>query len=116
MFLAARSSGAFCQEGFYDNCIIDVTLKELLDLDQLYLEVRPLIKDGGRIIVYVIKNKNVFDGAELVLERTTFPSLDISEIRFFGTATTWFLRRIYEVASRSCRVHPVAQGLISGPA
>ena len=79
----------------YDACVCELTLNELTGLDRLYDQIRPLMKEGGHIIVRVFKNENLLDGAESLLEGMTFPSTDISEIRFFGTMATGFFRTVY---------------------
>lgn len=47
----------------------------------------------------------------MLLERTQFPATDISEIHFFGTAATGFLRTLYLRAVRSLQKHPVLRAL-----
>ncbi len=96
----------------YDACICDLTLRELLKIDRLYANVRPLVKDGGHILVYVAKRGKVFEGANLVLQELAFPSVDVSQIHFWGDAVTWFLATLYLRASRSLQSLPVLHALI----
>ena len=93
--VADSTRGSVTANGPYDACVCELTLNELTCLDRLYGQIRPLMKDGGHVIISVIKNDNLLDGEEFLLEGTTFPSTDISEIRFFGTAVTGILRTFY---------------------
>jgi hypothetical protein len=110
--LAAKIRGSILERAPYDACVCELTLNELSDLDRLYAKIRPLIKGSGHIVVNVVKKNIVFEGAELVLENTVFPSVDISEIHFFGTATTGLLRMLYMRASSSFQTHPIARALV----
>ena len=111
-FLSAKSQGALAANAPYAYCICELTLSELMDLDQLYARIRPLIGDGGHILVSVVKDSNVLDGAELFLERITLPSIDISEIHFFGTPLTWLLRRMYLRVVHLFPTRPLFGGLV----
>jgi hypothetical protein len=96
----------------YDACICDLALRELPKIDRLYANVRPLVKDGGHILVYVAKRGKVFEGAHLVLQDVAFPSVDVSQLHFWGDAATWFLAMPYLRASRSLQSLPVLRALI----
>jgi len=93
--LADSTRDSVAAKAPYDACVCALTLNELTCLDRLYGQIRPLMKDGGHVIVGVFKSDNLLDGAEFFLEGITFPGTDISEIRFFGTAITGLLRTIY---------------------
>jgi hypothetical protein len=94
-FLTGRIPAAVLTNAPYDACVCNLMLDELRELDQLYAKIRPIMKDGAHIAVSVTKEGIGLDGAELILEKTAFPSIDISEIHFFGTTATWLLSRSY---------------------
>ncbi|HEY7298441.1 MAG TPA: hypothetical protein VH684_10935 [Xanthobacteraceae bacterium] len=98
----------------YDTCICELSLLELLKLDRLYPVVRSRVKDGGHILIYVVKRGKAFEGAGLVLQNLDFPSVDVSQIHFWGDATTWFLGRLYLRALRSFQSMPVVRALLAG--
>lgn len=113
----AKTLGADIDEAIeraapYDACICELTLPEFLRIDRLYANVRPLVKDGGHILVYVAKRGKVFEGANLVLQDAAFPSVDVSHIHFWGDAATWLLAKLYLRASRSLQSLPVFRALI----
>ena len=99
--LASDRREALLEKSPYDGCVCQLTIEEFLNLEPLYERIRPLVRDGGHIIVYVFKTHRLFDGADLLLSRMTFPSVDVSEIHFFGTMTTTFLRLLHMRASQS---------------
>jgi hypothetical protein len=110
-FLAGKVRSFVFGEAPYDACICELTLDELTNLDRLYTALRPLMKDGANIVISVVKSDNVLDGAELLLESTVLPDIDISEIRFFGTALTGLLRTVYLRVSRGLQKHRMARTL-----
>jgi hypothetical protein len=111
MLVASEQRKALQENGPYDACICELTIEELLKLDSLYAAIRPLVRDGGQIVVYVFKRRNLFDSVDLLLTRMEFPDVDISEIHFFGTRATTFLRLAHLKASQSFPNHPVARAL-----
>jgi hypothetical protein len=106
-------TGRFETSATYDACVCELRLDELSMLDQLYGGIRPLMKDGAPIAFCVGKHGHVLDGAELLLERTEFPSFDISAIHFFGTVPTWLLRKAYLRMSEYLQGRPMIRGLAS---
>jgi hypothetical protein len=98
----------------YDACVCELTLNEMACLGRLYDQIRPHMKEGGRIIVRVVKNDNLLDGAEFLLEGTTFPCTDISEIHFFGTVATGLLRTFYLRTVHAFRGRSMARVLSVG--
>jgi hypothetical protein len=95
----------------YDACICELSLLDLLKIERLYANLRPLMKDGGRILVYVAKRGKVSEGAALVLQEVAFPSVDISQIHFWGDTLTWSLSALYLRTSRSFQLRPLARAL-----
>ncbi len=109
--LARAHSNTTPAEELYDNCVCQLTIEEFLNLDLLYAKLRPLIKDGGRVVVYVFKTQNLFDSLDLLLSRMDYPAVDVSEIHFFGTAATTFLRLLHMRASQSFQRFPLWRAL-----
>jgi hypothetical protein len=110
-FLAGKVRSSVLVKAPYDACICELTLDELPNLDRLYTALRPLMKDGADIVISVVKSDAVLDGAELFLESTAFPGIDISEIRFFGTALTGLFRTMYLRVSRGLQKHRIVRAL-----
>jgi hypothetical protein len=102
------------REAVYDMCVCELTLLELHAIDRLYAVVRPSVKEGGRIFVYVAKRGKVFEGADLVLQNIAFPSVDVSQINFWGDAATSLLGTLYLRASRYFQSMLVVRALIVG--
>ncbi len=98
----------------YDACICELTLLELATIDKLYGNLRPLLKDGGHVVVYVAKQGKVSEGAHLLLQHVVFPSVDVSQIHFWGDAATWLLARLYLRASGSLQPMPLTRALTVG--
>jgi hypothetical protein len=116
MLLAPDECSPMLQEKSpYDACIFHLTIDDLMDLDRLYLKVRPLIKEGGEVLVYVSKDSSVFDSADLLLKRADVPGLDVSKIRFFGTPATavpaMLFKRLPQDLSKYSVVRVAAIGL-----
>jgi hypothetical protein len=110
--LSAEPGEAIEQGTPYDACVCELTLLELRTINRLYANVRPLVKDGGHILVYVAKQGKVFEGAHLMLQDMVFPSIDVSQIHFWGDAATWFLATLYLRASRALQAMPIARVLM----
>ena len=109
--LVTNIRGSFVDKAPYGACLCELPFDDLSNLDRLYAAIRPLIKDGGQILVSVVNKNNMFAGEELVLGRAAFPSVDLSAIHFFGTAMTGLLRAIYMRASNSFPTRPIARAL-----
>ena len=69
------------------------------------------MKDGAHIVVSVVKEGIGSDGTEFV--KTVFPSIDILEIHFFGTAATWLLSRLYMRISEYFLARPSVRIMVS---
>jgi hypothetical protein len=93
----------------YELCICEVTFNELLTLDRLYQGLRPLIKDGGRVIFRCVRPKNAPGRVELLLDN--FPDIDFSEIHFYGTSVTTFLHNVCVPALRPVSTRPLVRGM-----
>jgi hypothetical protein len=112
--LTADFGEAIERKAPFDACICELSVLDLLKMDRLYASLRPLVKNGGHVLFYVAKRDKVLEGAHLVLQDAAFPSVDVSQIHFWGDAATWFLARSYLRASRSFQSAPVARALIVG--
>ena len=111
LLLASGGRHAIAENAPYDACICELTIEEFLKLNQLYAEIRPLVKNGGQILVYVFKQRNLFDSVDLLLTRMAFPDVDVSEIHFFGTTASAFLRFAHMKASESFPTRPILRAL-----
>ena len=97
VLLASDECGARLRENTsYDACILHLSIDDLMNLDRLYMKVRPLIKEGGEVVVYVPKDSSLFDSADLLLTRAEVPGVDVSEIHFLGTAATAIPAMLYK--------------------
>ena len=86
----------------YDACLCELNPEDLPSLRRLYERIRPLIREGGEIVVYVF-NKS---GAQIKADDLTFcddalPDRDRSAMYFFGSWSTALLRRSYLHVSTS---------------
>jgi hypothetical protein len=95
----------------FDACVCELSLLDLQKIDRLYANLRPLVKNGGHVVVYVAKQDRVFEGAHLLLQGVAFPSVDVSQIHFWGDAATWFLAMLYLRASGSLLSTPIVRAL-----
>jgi hypothetical protein len=70
----------------YDACLCELRFEDLPSLRELYVRLRPMLRDGGDIVVYVFNES----GAKLKANDITFcdsalPDVDQSVILFFGS-------------------------------
>jgi hypothetical protein len=109
--LSANFGGAIARTAPFDACVCELSLLDLLKIDRLYANLRPLVKNGGHVVVYVVKQDRIFEGAHLILQDVAFPSVDVSQIHFWGDAATWFLAMLYLRASGSLLSRPIVRAL-----
>ncbi len=109
---ACNAPNPFFDRAPYDVCICELALTEMSELKRIYAVLRPLIKDGGRVVFKTMKVGNVFDGRELFLSHCDFPDIDVSQINFHGSAVTGLLRALHVRAMRPVAARPIARGLI----
>ncbi len=107
---------AHIRHGQFDICFCDLNTNELPDFRSLYYKIRPYVKDGGSILLYVYNNKLrkiKLDNFELF--DSIFPDSDGSNIAFFGAARNTLLNEALLQASESSRqigrVHMLIMGL-----
>jgi hypothetical protein len=109
---ASAKRAPFFKSAPYEVCVCELALREISELNRLYALVRPLMKDGGRVVFTTVKSGSAFDGAELFLSLCEFPDLDVSEINFNGTTIIAFLRAVHLRAMRPVPTRPIARGAI----
>jgi hypothetical protein len=96
----------------YDACVCTLTQRELPNLGRLYAAIRPLMKDGGQVLFYVLRTGGLFEGIGDAVENLDLPDVDSSGIHFYGTWATAALRAVYLRACRSLVGHPMLIGLV----
>src|SRR5262245_2279294 len=95
-------------EAPYDACLCELSIDELATLNRCYARIRSLMRAGGEVIFLVSAQRDRMLSADDVdLCRTSFPDVDVSEIRFFGSASSRTLRRLYLKASNSFQNRPL---------
>ena len=113
-----RSDSAFAdaqksvpQGAPYDVCICELAFDQLIDLDGLYAELRPLLKSGGHVLFKAARSGSLFAHTEMFLDNCDFPAIDISEINFYGSPATEFLRKLYVPAMRPVSTRPLLRAI-----
>jgi hypothetical protein len=80
----------------FDACLCDLSLDELTQFRSLYSKIRPLVKDGGEIVVFIYnKNLRALRASDLSLCETALPDLDTSEIHFYGSRLIAGIRNLF---------------------
>ena len=114
LFLAEPNTTLFA-DAPYDACLCEVTADELATLNDLYVRIRPIVKDGGEVLFFVSGKRNrLLAASDVALCETAFPDVDVSEVRFFGSAASEMLRKAYLRASRSFPNRPVSRAVATG--
>lgn len=98
----------------YDVCICELAFDQLIDLDGLYAELRPLMKNGGHVMFKTVKSGGLFAHTELFLDNCNLPAIDISEIHFCGSLGTEFLHKLYVPAMRPVSTKPLLRAVTIG--
>ncbi|HEX5242817.1 MAG TPA: hypothetical protein VFW23_06090 [Tepidisphaeraceae bacterium] len=93
----------------FDGCVFELTPGELKNLDVLYAQLRPLIKDGGKVLFKVTKPERSAMDSEVSLAGCQFPDIDISEIAFYGTALISWFQALYGPALRPIPSRPIVR-------
>lgn len=109
--LSSLLAGKINESVLFDACVCELKLDELSILDDLYGKMRSVMRNGAPIAICVVKEGGMLDGAELLLERTSFPDTDISAIHFFGTVPTSLLSRAYLRMSECLQERRLIRGL-----
>ena len=98
----------------YDACLCELRPDELASLRELHARIRPMIREGGEIAVYVFnKNNSALRADDLAFCDSALPDLDRSAIYFFGSRTAAVIRRLYLKASTSLQGNPMARGVLT---
>jgi hypothetical protein len=102
-------------KGSYDVCLCELKPEDLPALRRLYERIRPMIREGGEVVVYVFNAS----GAQIKADDLAFcegalPDRDRSTVFFFGSRTTALLRRSYMRVSTSLQGRPLSRGLLTG--
>jgi hypothetical protein len=114
LFLAEPNTTLFA-EAPYDACLCELTADELATLNDLYARIRPIVKNAGEVLFFVSGKRNrLLAASDVALCETAFPDVDMSEIRFFGSAVSEMLRRTYLRASRSFPNRPICRAVATG--
>lgn len=101
--------------GAYDKCLCELRPEDLVSLRPLYQRIRPLVRDGGEIVVSVFnKNDMVLRANDLAFCDGALPDVDRSAIFFSGSRPAALLRRLYFKASQSFHGSPLARGVLTG--
>jgi len=98
----------------YDACLCELAVDELVNLNRLYAKIRPLMQDGGKVVFLVANRDRSIAPHDMALCQTALPDVDVSEIRFYGSAATGMLRRFYLGASNSFPNRPLSRVLATG--
>jgi hypothetical protein len=98
----------------YDACLCELAVDELVNLNRLYAKIRPLMREGGKVVFLVAKRDRSIAPNDMALCQTALPDVDVSEIRFYGSAATDMLRRFYLRASNSFPNRPFSRVLATG--
>ncbi len=112
--LVRDHQGSFFKEAPYDACFCQLTLRDLPNLDHLYAKIRSLMKNDARVVIYVIKMADMFEGIELIIDPINFPDIDVSEINFNGTHATSLMRQPFLRAGQSFSTRPFVRRLFVG--
>ena len=99
---------------YYDVCLCELRPEDLSSLRRLYERIRPTIREGGEIVVYVFNKSD----AQLRADDIAFcdgalPDRDRSTLNFFGSPMTARLRRSYLQASTSFQGRPLTRGVLT---
>jgi hypothetical protein len=101
----------------YDACFCELTVDEFLDLQPLYARIRPLVKDGGEILVWVFnKHMREIKASDIALFDSVFPDVDTSTLRFQGSQTLAIMRGIFLNASVSFPNQPILRQITAAAA
>jgi hypothetical protein len=98
----------------YDACLCELAVDELVNLNRLYAKIRPLMRDGGKVVFLVANRDRSIAPNDMALCQTALPDVDVSEIRFYGSAATDIMRRLYLRASNSFPNRPLSRVMATG--
>lgn len=99
-----------------DLCFCDLSLDEARSFIAVYNRIRPLIADGGRILLYVYNaDHQMLSEQDVNFINGALPNVDLSTARFFGTRET---RKLRTLVQRVCLArmfqYPLLRLILSG--
>ena len=98
----------------YDVCLCELRPEDLPSLRRLYERIRPMIAEGGEIVVYVFNKSDAqLKADDLAFCDGALPDRDRSMICFFGSPATAALRRSFLRVSTSLHRHPLARSVLT---
>ena len=101
-------------EHYYDVCLCELRPEDLSSLRPLYERIRPLVKEGGEIVIYVFNRSDAqLKADDLAFCDGALPDRDRSTMYFFGSPTTALLRRAFLHASTSLQGRPLTRGVLT---
>ena len=99
---------------YYDVCLCELRPEDLSSLRPLYERIRPMIREGGEIVVYVFNKSDAqLKADDLAFCDNALPDRDRSTMYFFGSPTTALLRRSYLRVSTSFQGRPLTRGVLT---
>ena len=99
----------------YDGCLFSLNTQELLDLRKMYEIVRPLVKNGGEIVVHIINlNATILSLNDIHFCDQVLPGEDVSEIHFYGSPSLVQLQRIYQRSASYFTHKPLLRQMFIG--
>jgi hypothetical protein len=99
---------------YYDVCLCELRPEDLSSLRPLYERIRPMIREGGEIVVYVFNKSDAqLKADDLAFCDGALPDRDRSILYFFGSPMTALLRRSYLRVSTSFQGRPLTRGMLT---
>ena len=99
---------------YYDVCLCELRPDDLSSLRPLYERIRPMIREGGEIVVCVFnKNDARLKADDLAFCDGALPDRDRSTMLFFGSRATAMLLRSYLPVSTSFPGRPIARAVLT---
>ena len=98
----------------YDAYLCEQTFDELIHLRRIYKNIRPLMKDGDKVVVSVFnKYLRTIEVNDIEFRESVFPDAGQSTKKYGGLVATAALRRIYLRASNSFQGRPLVRVMIA---
>ena len=98
----------------YDVCLCELSLDDFYDYRSYYERIRPYMKDGGEVVVYVYRSgRRSLHADDLGLCESALPDVDVSRIRFMGSFATGRLRHIFMRTATSFPNRPMLRNVLS---
>lgn len=89
-------------ERTFDLCVCDLTADDLLKLREIAAKLRPLVRDGGRIIAFHYNGGvQALDHRTSEFARYVFPSFGLSSIYFSGSRLGALVLKLYDRVAQS---------------